>query len=130
MSAVVTEAVLAGPVAPGRAGLIRQVIPSARPPLGRDHRVLRDPTGIAARAVLTTARSCVVFAPPSGSHWLGCDDGGIDVLSEIISGGRISLIIGFAATLIAMLDRRRRRHRVRVLRPLDRHLAYVITDTS
>lgn len=51
----------------------------------------------------TTAPSCAVFAPPSASHWLGCDDGGIDMLSEIISGGRISLIIGFAATLIAMV---------------------------
>ncbi|PZS39292.1 MAG: ABC transporter permease [Pseudonocardiales bacterium] len=51
----------------------------------------------------TTTRTCAVFAPPSASHWLGCDDGGIDVFSEIISGGRVSLVIGFAATLIAML---------------------------
>jgi peptide/nickel transport system permease protein len=44
-----------------------------------------------------------VFAPPSARHWLGCDDGGIDMLSEIIWGGRVSLIIGFAATVISMV---------------------------
>ena len=36
-------------------------------------------------------------------------------------GGRISLIVGFAATLVAMIDRRRHRHRVRLLRRLGRH---------
>jgi peptide/nickel transport system permease protein len=50
-----------------------------------------------------TAQSCAVFAPPSARHWLGCDDGGVDMLSEIIWGGRVSLIIGFAATLISMV---------------------------
>jgi peptide/nickel transport system permease protein len=44
-----------------------------------------------------------VYAPPSSAHWLGCDDGGIDMLSEIMQGGRISLIVGFAATLVAMI---------------------------
>ncbi len=47
-------------------------------------------------------QSCAVFAPPSGHHWLGCDDGGIDMLSLLIQGGRISLIVGFAATLVAV----------------------------
>jgi len=51
----------------------------------------------------TTAQTCAVFAAPSARHWFGCDDGGIDVLSEIIWGGRISLIIGFAATMISMV---------------------------
>jgi peptide/nickel transport system permease protein len=51
----------------------------------------------------TTAQTCAVFAPPSGRHLLGCDDGGIDMLSEIIWGGRISLIIGFAATVISIV---------------------------
>ncbi len=47
-------------------------------------------------------QSCPVFAAPSVHHWLGCDDGGIDLLSEIMYGGRVSLVIGFAATLVAM----------------------------
>ena len=55
-----------------------------------------------------TAQSCgstsaAVFAHPSLHHWLGCDDGGIDMLSELIQGGRVSLIVGFAATLVAMV---------------------------
>jgi peptide/nickel transport system permease protein len=50
-----------------------------------------------------TTQSCAVYAPPSFHHWLGCDDGGIDMLSELMQGGRISLVVGFAATLVAML---------------------------
>ncbi len=50
-----------------------------------------------------TAQSCAVYAHPSGSHWLGCDDGGIDMLSQLIQGGRISLIVGFAAALVALV---------------------------
>ncbi len=50
-----------------------------------------------------TSQSCAVFAPPSARHWLGCDDGGIDMLSELMQGGRISLVVGFAATLVAMI---------------------------
>jgi peptide/nickel transport system permease protein len=51
----------------------------------------------------TTVRTCRVFEPPSAQHWLGCDDGGIDMLSELIEGGRVSLIVGFAAALVAVL---------------------------
>ncbi len=51
----------------------------------------------------TTAQTCAVYAPPSIHHWLGCDDGGIDMLSELMQGGRISLVVGFAATLVAMV---------------------------
>jgi peptide/nickel transport system permease protein len=51
----------------------------------------------------STAQTCAVFAPPSAHHWLGCDDGGIDMLSELMQGGRISLVVGFAATLVAMV---------------------------
>jgi peptide/nickel transport system permease protein len=50
-----------------------------------------------------TAQTCSVFARPSGHHLLGCDDGGIDLLSEIIQGGRTSLIIGFAATFVSII---------------------------
>jgi peptide/nickel transport system permease protein len=50
-----------------------------------------------------SAQTCAVYAPPSARHWLGCDDGGIDMLSELMQGGRISLVVGFAATLVAMV---------------------------
>ncbi|HEV3295314.1 MAG TPA: ABC transporter permease [Streptosporangiaceae bacterium] len=50
-----------------------------------------------------SVQTCAVYAPPSVHHWLGCDDGGIDMLSELMQGGRISLVVGFAATLVAMV---------------------------
>jgi peptide/nickel transport system permease protein len=43
------------------------------------------------------------FAPPSSEFPLGLDDGGIDMLSLIIYGSRVSLIVGFAAAAVAML---------------------------
>jgi len=44
-----------------------------------------------------------VYAPPSSAHWLGTDDSGADMLSLIIRGSRVSLIVGFAAALVAMV---------------------------
>ncbi len=42
-----------------------------------------------------------VYGPPSTEHWLGLDDGGIDMVSLLIQGGRISLVVGFAAAVVA-----------------------------
>ncbi len=42
-----------------------------------------------------------VFEPPSAQHWLGLDDGGIDMVSLLIEGTRTSLTVGFAAALVA-----------------------------
>jgi len=50
-----------------------------------------------------TDQSGPVFQAPSGAHLLGTDDGGIDVLSELIYGARTSLTVGFAAAVIATL---------------------------
>ena len=50
-----------------------------------------------------TQQSGPVYAPPSSQHWLGTDDSGVDVLSEMLAGGRTSMIVGFAAALVAML---------------------------
>jgi peptide/nickel transport system permease protein len=44
-----------------------------------------------------------VYGHPSLAHPFGLDDGGIDMLSLLIQGGRISLVVGFAATLVAMI---------------------------
>ena len=44
-----------------------------------------------------------VYAPPSGAHWLGTDDGGVDMFSLLIAGTRVSLEVGFFASVVAML---------------------------
>jgi len=41
--------------------------------------------------------------PPTAEHWLGTDSFGRDTLSRILYGARISLVIGIASTLLAML---------------------------
>jgi peptide/nickel transport system permease protein len=50
----------------------------------------------------TSHASCGVFDPPSWTHLLGCDDGGIDMLSLIIQGGAVSMFVGFTAAVIAI----------------------------
>ena len=50
-----------------------------------------------------TVPSGPVYAPPSSQHLLGTDGSGVDVLSEMMYGGRTSLIVGFAAALVAMI---------------------------
>ncbi|MDQ7859392.1 MAG: ABC transporter permease [Armatimonadota bacterium] len=42
------------------------------------------------------------FQPPSRAHWLGTNDIGQDIASELIHGARISLTIGFLAAAIAV----------------------------
>ena len=44
-----------------------------------------------------------VYEPPSSKHWLGLDDGGVDMVTLLIWGARVSLMVGFAATLVATL---------------------------
>jgi peptide/nickel transport system permease protein len=41
------------------------------------------------------------YAPPDGTHILGTNDLGHDILSELIFGSRVSLLVGFGAALIA-----------------------------
>jgi oligopeptide transport system permease protein len=41
-------------------------------------------------------------APPSRAHWLGTDYLGRDLLTRILYGGQISLMVGFAATLVSL----------------------------
>ncbi len=43
-----------------------------------------------------------LIKPPSAAHWMGTDELGRDVLSRIISGTRISLVVGVIAVLIAL----------------------------
>ena len=43
-----------------------------------------------------------VFSHPSWHHPLGLDDGGIDMVTLLMWGARVSLVVGFAATLVSM----------------------------
>jgi peptide/nickel transport system permease protein len=43
-----------------------------------------------------------VYAPPGAAHWLGTDDAGRDVLTNLIYGARVSLTVGFFASFISV----------------------------
>jgi len=43
------------------------------------------------------------FQPPSSAHWLGTNDIGQDIFSELLVGARFSLVIGLLATAISVL---------------------------
>lgn len=43
-----------------------------------------------------------VFGRPSWKHPLGLDDGGIDMVTLLMWGARVSLVVGFAATFVSM----------------------------
>lgn len=40
------------------------------------------------------------YATPTGKHWLGTDRNGMDMLTRLMYGGRVSLIIGFIVVFI------------------------------
>ncbi len=40
--------------------------------------------------------------PPQAGHWLGTDDLGRDLFTRLLYGGRVSLAVGLAATLVAL----------------------------
>ncbi len=44
-----------------------------------------------------------IYAAPSPEHWLGTDDAGKDVLSNLIYGTRVSLTVGFFAAFISVV---------------------------
>jgi len=41
-------------------------------------------------------------SPPSSDHWLGTDTLGRDLFTRILYGGRVSLMVGFLATAVAL----------------------------
>jgi oligopeptide/dipeptide ABC transporter ATP-binding protein len=43
-----------------------------------------------------------VYAPPGAGHWLGTDDGGGDVWSNLLYGAQVSLLVGFFAAFISV----------------------------
>jgi peptide/nickel transport system permease protein len=44
-----------------------------------------------------------VYEPPSATFWLGTDDSGRNVLAMVAWGSRISLLVGFCATVLSMV---------------------------
>jgi oligopeptide transport system permease protein len=42
-------------------------------------------------------------SPPSAAHWFGTDSLGRDLLARTLYGGRISMLVGFVATLVSLL---------------------------
>ena len=84
-------------------------------------RLLRRPTGAVSAAVVallivgalgaplfapyapTTLDYTQLFAPPSRDHLFGTDELGRDLLSRVLYGGRTSIMLGFAATGVAMV---------------------------
>ena len=49
----------------------------------------------------TETRVFDTYSAPSKEHWLGTDKNGMDMLTRIMYGGRVSLVIGFIVELIA-----------------------------
>ena len=44
-----------------------------------------------------------IYAPPSLAHPLGTDNNGMDVLTRLMYGGRVSLMVGFVVVIIELL---------------------------
>lgn len=44
-----------------------------------------------------------MYESPSGKHWLGTDGHGMDVLTRLMYGGRVSLLIGFIVVFLETL---------------------------
>ncbi|MFP4192814.1 MAG: ABC transporter permease [Candidatus Hydrogenedentota bacterium] len=42
-------------------------------------------------------------SPPSGEHWFGTDQLGRDLFTRVLYGGRISLMVGLAATAVSLV---------------------------
>ena len=49
------------------------------------------------------AKEFIPFSPPSAEHLLGTNDIGVDLLSELIYAGRISLLVGFTAAALILI---------------------------
>ena len=51
----------------------------------------------------TATRTYDRYAAPSLQHWLGTDRNGMDMLTRLMYGGRVSLVIGFIVELISLI---------------------------
>jgi peptide/nickel transport system permease protein len=60
--------------------------------------LLVDPDGLDL-----TKATAAPLEPPSREYWLGTDDSGRPILTQLIFGARVSLFVGLFATLISMV---------------------------
>ncbi len=51
---------------------------------------------------ITKVNISAMSLEPSGEHWLGTDKNGRDVFTRLLYGGRISLLVGMACTIIVI----------------------------
>ena len=49
----------------------------------------------------TSTRVFDAYSFPSSAHWLGTDKNGMDMLTRLMYGGRVSLMIGFIVVIIS-----------------------------
>ena len=52
---------------------------------------------------LTETRVYDTYSSPSKTHWLGTDRNGMDMMTRLMYGGRVSLVIGFIVEIIALV---------------------------
>ena len=66
-----------------------------------DYTITMD-TGKAGWTILrsTSTRVFDTYSSPSAEHWLGTDRNGMDMLTRLMYGGRVSLYIGFVVVII------------------------------
>ncbi len=63
------------------------------------YRIVRDNKTYAVKR-MTSTRLISIYEAPSAKHWLGTDGNGMDILTRLMYGGRISLLIGFIVIFI------------------------------
>ena len=50
----------------------------------------------------TTTTMIDMFSPPTAKHWMGTDNNGMDLLTRLMYGGRVSLMVGFIVVFLEM----------------------------
>ena len=66
---------------------------------------IRYDAGTSSWSVMQSVATKVfdTYSPPSKEHWLGTDRNGMDMLTRLMYGGRVSLYIGFIVVLISTI---------------------------
>ena len=67
-----------------------------------EYRVERD-NAVYSISALTSARVITMYQSPSREHLLGTDGNGMDVLTRLMYGGRVSLAVGFVVVFLEVL---------------------------